>query len=327
MQCQQCDSTLPEDADLCPECGAPSATARPIVPEEWQRPGKRSDRTARARLRTGIIFALVIGSIPVLIAGAAFVLLFFVPMNRSTTLAPAVSVQPTSTPSVEATVPETPEAAKAAAERAVTAFYEALDSGQPTAAVAALLTTDTKPPVGKGALKVWTQTTFTIVRSTLDGNVSHVYGRESTRTLGSSARGVKFTLLRRSGAWLIDSWQAVDEATVNGAMPSTVAAPGTLSETTARDVVSSLLKARQAGDAETIRLLTTAAFQKAHAAAWLDGVDNSSTFTGFTIRRVKPSGKSYVVTVREAWISDPRTATYRVIESAGAVLVDAWTSK
>jgi hypothetical protein len=255
--------------------------------------------------------------------------LLLVPATTATSSAPAgayAPVMPDTSSEASAAAAASTEAS--AAETVVTEFYDAINTGQ-FPALLALVIPDTRSAVDPGAFKGWSTTTFQIVRTAITTDSAYVYGHESRRAFGSKDLGVRFELLRVDGVWLIQNWQAVDEGAVNGAMPSTGAglSATALTDATARDIVSSLLKARQVGDAETIRLLTTAKFQNRNAAAWLDGVDNSPYFTGFSIASVRKSGSAYVVTVREQWNSGAETATYTVIDVGGSILVDAWTSK
>jgi hypothetical protein len=121
----------------------------------------------------------------------------------------------------------------------------------------------------------------------------------------------------------------VDEGTLNGVPIASGSGSGAVSLTTssARDTVSSLLQARQVGDSATIRMLTTAAFQDANGSVWLDGIDNSPYFTAFTVKSVKKKGAAFVVTVTEQWNSGAETGTYTVVDQSGSILVDTWSSK
>jgi len=309
-----------------PQPQQPYAPQPPYPPE----PPCEAQAAAPApkKKRTGLIIGIILGVVLLLAVAGVLAVLLLLPSTTTTTVTPGAYAPVMPDVSAETTGSAIDVSDNTAAENAVTAFYAAINSGQ-LEAVSALVTNDTKSAIDPGAFEGWSTTTFEIARSVVDGDVAHVYGRESARAFGSADRGVKFTVVREGGLWLIETWQAVDEATVNGAMPSTGAGSGatTLSAASARDIVSSLLQARQVGDAETVRLLTTAKFQAANGAAWLDGVDNSPYFTAFTIKNVKASGDAYVVTVVEAWNSGNETATYTVIESDGAVLVDTWVSK
>jgi hypothetical protein len=280
---------------------------------------------APKKKHTGLIIGIVVAAL-VLIAGAVFAVLLFLPVNATRTISPAYApVKPT----VSTTSTDTLDTAdNTAAENVVTSFYDAINSGN-FAAVSALVTSDTKSAVDKGAFEGWSKTTIEFARSVVDGDSAEVYGRESQREFGSAARGVEFVLQRVSGEWLIQTWMAVDEQTLKGtpATSGTGNGTATLNDGTARDVVSSLLQARQGGDAQSIRMLTTAKFQNDNSAVWLDGVDNTPYFTAFSIKNVVQKGTTFIVTVTEQWNSGAETGTYTVVDQGGAILVDAWSSK
>lgn len=142
--------------------------------------------------------------------------------------------------------------------------------------------------------------------------------------------GVKFTLKKTGGTWLVETWNAVDEATVNGNQPSSgqgIVGTGVFDEKTAQDTVRALLDARRAGDANKVRSLTTAKFQKASGDIWLDGIKTAEYFTKYTFKGVKKSGATFVVSVSEEWNSGTETGTYTVLNQNGSVLVDTWDSK
>lgn len=323
MYCQNCGTALPDTASFCPDCG----TSVPAVHE----PATSATPPAKAkRKHTGLIIAISVIAILAVTGATVAAALFLVPQKAATSSGVPkgayAPVMPDTSSEASAAAMASTEAS--AAETVVTAFYDAINAGQ-FPALLALVIPDTRSAVDRGAFEGWSTTTFQIVRTVVTTDSAYVFGHESRRAFGSKDLGVKFALLRVDGVWLIQNWQAVDEGAVNGAMPSTGAGlPATaFTDATARDIVSSLLKARQVGDAETVRLLTTAAFQTKNAAAWLDGVDNTPYFTGFSIKSVKKSGAAFVVTVREQWNSGAETATYRVIEAGGSILVDTWTSK
>jgi hypothetical protein len=320
MYCQNCGTVLPEGTRSCPECETPVAAPQ-SQPESAELPLKEK--------RTGLLITLSVIAILALTGATVAAALLLVPSTGAASAVPAgayAPVMPDTSSNASATVTASSETS--AAEAVVTEFYDAINARQ-FPALLALVIPNTRSAVDPRAFKGWSTTTFQIVRAVITTDSAYVYGHESRRAFGSKDLGVKFALLRVDGVWLIQNWQAVDEGAVNGAMPSTGAGmSGTpLTDATARDIVSSLLKARQVGDAETIRLLTTAKFQDKNAATWLNGVDNTPYFTSFSIRSVKKSGAAYVVTVREQWNSGAETATYSVISAGGSILVDAWTSK
>ncbi len=296
--------------------------------------------------RTGLIIAVAVGAVVVVGAAVAAFFLLRPPTAPAPTAGigattsaptPTLGVLPAYAPvPVNTSFEDTGTAGSGgidttdntAAESAVVKFYETVNSGD-FAAVKALVTADTKSAIDPGAFEGWSTTTFEITWSSVDVDTAYVYGRESVRQFGSTDLGVKFTLLRQGGAWLIKTWTAADEATVNGAKPSSGQGSGatSLSDASARDVVSSLLKARQAGDSQTVRMLTTQKFQTDNGDIWLDGIDNTEFFTKFTIKNAKKVGATYVVTVTEVWNSGTETGTYTVINENGAILVNAWGSK
>jgi hypothetical protein len=289
-------------------------------------------KKAHVGLIIGIIVAvLVVG------AGVAAAIIYLPSMNKpaatAKTAAPAgayVPAMPTTSfvETATAGIGEVDAADNTAAENAVVKFYETINTGDYTA-VQALVTADTKSAIDPGAFEGWSTTTFEVTWSAIDADTAYVYGRESQREFGSQDLGVKFTLLRQGGAWLIERWNGVDEAAVNGAKPQSGQGSGatSLSDATAKSTVSSLLQARQAGDSQTVRMLTTQKFQTDNGDIWLDGSDNSEYFTKFTIKSAKPVGGTVVVTVTEEWNSGTETGTYTVVSEAGAILVDSWSSK
>jgi hypothetical protein len=148
------------------------------------------------------------------------------------------------------------------------------------------------------------------------------HARASPRSSGPA----KFTLSNEGGTWLVKTWQPVDSTQVEGSdtSGSSSGVPGPLSDATARDLVTRLLKARRKGAANIIRTLATAKFLTDNGDAWVDGYDNSKYFTKFTIKSVKISGSTAKVVVLESWPDGVGTNTYGLIERNGAVLVDSW---
>jgi hypothetical protein len=307
----------PPQAPAMPDmsaAAAPAAGAAPLAPK---------------KKRTGLIVGIVV-AVVVLVGAAIALALVFVPASRS--VAPSGTsgaYAPVPVPSVsQETTTAVDTSDNTAAETVVTSFYAAINAGQ-FSAVSDLVTADTKTAIDPGAFEGWSKTTLVIARSVVDGDLAYVFGRESQRQFGSADRGVKFTLVRQGGGWLVQTWQPVDEGTLNGVPIAAGSGSGAVSLTTssARDTVSSLLQARQVGDSATIRMLTTAAFQDANGSVWLDGIDNSPYFTAFTVKSVKKTGAAYVVTVTEQWNSGAETGTYTVVDQSGSILVDSWSSK
>jgi len=324
MRCQNCGTVLPDGTISCPECGAdlvappvPAATPTPLD-------GQPSTPKPRKR-RAGLIVGAAIGLL-VLFAGAVIAVVLLLPSAKTTSTSPAYAPVSPDVSAETTTAIDTTN--NTAAEDVVSAFYAAINASDFTAA-SALVATDTKSSIDKGAFTRWSKTTIQVARSTVDADFAEVFAVESKQQFGSDDRGVKFTLQRVSGKWLIESWMPVSKAVLNGTATASEAGHGTdtLNDTTVRDVVSSLLQARQGGDAQSIRLLTTAKFQSANAAVWLDGVDNTPYFTAFSIKSVEQKGSAFIVTVTEQWNSGAETATYTVVDQGGAILVDAWSSK
>jgi hypothetical protein len=268
----------------------------------------------------------VIAVVLLLLLAAAAAVLALMPARTSSSTSPAYApVYPKISPATTAGIDVSDNTA---AENVVVAFYDRINAGD-YAAVRKLVADDTKSAVDKGAFAKWTTTTVEVAQSTVDGNAAEILVRESVREFGSKDRGVKFVLGKIQGVWLIRTWTGVDEATLNGAAAASGAGAGatTLNEATARNLVSTLLKARQGGDAATIRVLTTQKFQEDNAAVWLDGVDNTPYFTAFSIKTAKAKGATWVVTVTEQWNSGAETGTYTVVKENSAILVSAWSSK
>ena len=216
------------------------------------------------------------------------------------------------------------------AAQVVTDFYSAINAADMDA-IKATLAGDLKSQVDPGAFEGWTKTTFEYTRGWIDGDsvTAYVIGRESAQAYGAGdGGGVKFTLSRTTdGAWLISGWIAVDTTQVEGSdtSGSSTGIPGPLSSATARDIVTQILKARQAGSGNIIRRLATEKFLTASGDVWLDGMDNSEYFTKFKITAVKVNGTTAKVAVTETWVDGNQIATYTVVEQDGAVLVDVWS--
>jgi predicted nucleic acid-binding Zn ribbon protein len=302
MECEQCGSVLPEDADACPDCGAEATAPEP----------KRKRKSPLLVATLVLAFLLLAG------AGTAVYLSVAPSLRDAARRAAIVS----SAPGSAETTLTADDLDQIAAESAVKSFYEALNTRYAPMAQA-LVTTDTRSAIDAKLLKAWTTTSFLPARTLIDSDTASVYGHETVRALGSSTLGVKFTLQRVDGAWLVQSWGPVDEGAVSGAVPGSAQAAGpiALTDATASDIVDTLLQAHQVGDDATIAMLTTAAFQKANA-AWLNGVDNSQAFTSFAITGVKKKGAAYVVSTTEHWSSKTRTSRYTVVMQTQTILVN-----
>jgi hypothetical protein len=313
-----------QPADQQPAAPYPAQPYAPAQPYPAQQP---TPAPPKRKSRVGLIVGIAAGVIVLLAAAAA--VWFFMLRPTPALPQPLAAYAPVGTGVSAGTTPASSDTADiAAAEDAVVKFYQAIDAGD-FAAARALVTSDTATIIDKGGFAGWKNTTFEPARGVVGGDIANVFGHESHKEFGSSTLGVEFMLVRDNGAWLIKTWQPVDEATINGTPAASGEGSGatTLDQQTASDVVSTLLKARQQGDSTTIRMLTTSSFQQTNGSVWLGGIDNSPYFTKFTIQTVKASGATFVVTVREQWNSGPETATYTVVEQNGTVLVDTWTSK
>jgi hypothetical protein len=279
----------------------------------------------------GLVIGLVIGAVFLLLAcgGVAAFFLWPRPTAKPIPAATATStVAPTATPAATQTASgENPD--NTAAEQVVTSFYAAINAGDLTR-VKSIVTPDTATGIDPGAFEGWSTTTFEITRSVVEADTATVFGRESQRAFGSPDLGVKFTLQRAGGQWLISGWNAVDEATVNGNQASSgqgIVGTAQFDANAARDTVKALLDARRAGNANKIRSLTTAKFQKANGDIWLDGIKTTEYFLSYKFLSSKASGSSFVVRYSEEWISGTEVGTYTVIQQNGAILVDSWGSK
>jgi cytoskeletal protein RodZ len=309
MDCPQCSTALPDGVDACPECGAPL---------EYRSLPRRRDR--RKKKHTGLVVGLLIAVLGLLGVLVAITAPYVLPGLRRGPASPA----PSAATATGTTTPTSAEESAAAA--AVERFYATVDAGE-VAQVPALMTSETASTLSRSVFKGWTTPTVEVVRSVVVTGTASVYARETTRALGSSDRGVKFILRLVGSAWLIESWQPVDEGTLTEAAPSAAATAAlALTDATSRDVVGTLLQARQQGDAGTIRMLTTAKFQKANP-AWLDGVDNSQSFTSFAIVSAKQGRSTFVVSTRETWSGGSVDSAYTVVLKNQSILVDAWSKK
>ena len=260
----------------------------------------------RVRLAFGILMVVVF----VLVAAAAVLL-----PPKPSPVVTAPSAVPTA--SVEPTAPPV-DPARAAVESAIRGFYATVDASKPVTTSAYV---DRKGRGGPAPAAVATGgvTTFRIARAVVGSETADVYGRESRSVIATGGAEVEFRLRLVEKEWLISSWQVARQAPVP---PQSLA----LTDVTARDVVSTLLRSRQVGDTTTMLLLTTARFRAAHA-SWFDGADRTQLFTSWKITGAGPKGAAYTVTVREQWLPEPLTSTYTVVITGGDILVDAWTWK
>jgi hypothetical protein len=345
MVCPQCGTEMPDDAQFCPSCGhdmrdvAPTAPipVPPVQPPAAYAPPPTTPMPAvpaaapPKKKRTGLIVAVVIGVL-LLCCGASAAAAFFVPTIRdrmpwasketSTTPKPAtVPTKPTTT-----TAPGKDDADIKAGEQAVAAFYAAINAGD-VEAIKATVVPDVRADIDPGMFEGWTATTFEFTRGWLEGTTAYIVGRESQQQYGAGENGgVKFTLEKVDGAWLVSDFQPVDTTQVEGSdtTGSSSGIPGPISEKTVRDLMTQFLQARQTGAGNVIRRLATEKFLTDNGDVWLDGIDNSEYFTKFTIDSVKITGKNATVVVTESWPDGTFPNNYGVVEQNGAVLVDTW---
>jgi hypothetical protein len=225
-----------------------------------------------------------------------------------------VSLVPT-TPVVPA---QTAAAARKAVEAAIRGFYTTVDARRPVTKSSYVYKRGSGGPTPR-AVDATGTTTFSIARAVVGSWTADVYGRESRSAIATPGAEVEFRLRRVEGEWLISSWRV---ALAVDTKPQALA----LSDSTARDVVGTLLQAHQVGDSGTIGLLTTAAFRARHS-SWLDGQDRSAVLTSWRILSSKPKDDNYTVVVYEQWLPEPLTTTYTVVLSGGQILVSVWTWK
>lgn len=214
-----------------------------------------------------------------------------------------------------------------AARTVVEAFYAALNSHD-VATATSFIAPGQAATVDAATVQEWQPNAFTFVRDTMAEQNAKIFGREKIDTYGSpSPGGVVFTLVRLGGAWYIADMQPADQGQVTGVVPKTAASggvKGALTDAAARNLIASLLEARQKGDGATIRKLTTGKFQSENGSAWLDGVDNTEAFTKFTIDTVRISGAKATVVVTETWPDGTAPSSYGLVLQNGSVFVDTW---
>jgi hypothetical protein len=322
MFCPQCGTDMPDDAQFCPTCGrdmtaGASADAQPTAPMPVLAPPKK---------KRGLLIAVVIIVVLLLLCcgGVAAALLIPAIRDRMPWAKPSVvTSQPTpATPSAAAN-----DADIQAATKVIDAYYAGINAGD-LEAVKALVTEDTKAGVDPGAYEGWSKTTFEYTRGWIDGDTAFIIGRENPQAAfgsGDNGGGVKFTLIKTAGAWLIDTWNGVDAAQVEGSSTagSSGGLPGSLTEANATELIRQLLEARKIGAANIIRRLASERFLKENGDVWLDGFNNSEYFS-FRITSAKVTGTTATVLVSETWPDGETPTAYGIIEKSGAILVDSW---
>lgn len=338
MVCPQCGANVPDGSAVCPACGHDLSTraqdAPPAEPTVAMAPPVIVTPPKR---RTGLIVAIVVGALLLLCVAGAVAAALFVPAIRdrmpwAAKPTPAKDSPGSTAPTSSAAPSISPqdEAAITASEKTVNAFYGAINAGD-IEKVKGTLVPEVRTDVGPDMFEGWTKTTFEYTRGWVDrgpdGTYARIVGRESQRQFGAGeGGGVKFTLQEVDGAWLIFDFQSVDTAQVEGSdtAGSSTGIPGPLTKQTATALLDELLKARQVGAGNIIRRLASQRFLTDYGDVWLDGIDNSDSFTGFKIGAVKVSGSSATVVVTETWPDGDIPTTYGLVEVNGAVLVDSW---
>lgn len=363
MQCPQCGVDVPEDARFCPACGgdmsaeapepapapvpaapgpipvpAPPPTApMPAVPPpaapspaayappaQYAAPAQPGvPGAAPPKKKTGLVIAIVVIALLLLccaIAGVGGFLYYRAQQQKDTT--PSTGTATSKPPT------DTDEQAEIEAAATVVEDYYAAIASADMDAIRTLLASAVAEEVGPDWYEGWDpETTFEFTRGVLDGDTATIFGRESVQAYGSGDDGgVKFTLVKEDGDWRITAWAGADRMQIEGAdtTGSSSGKQGPLTEASAKNIVTELLEARRAGDANAIRRLTTASFQENYGDVWLDGIDNTEYFLSYTITGVTVGGTRATVTTSEEWISGPEPATYIVVEDGGVLLVDMW---
>jgi uncharacterized membrane protein len=293
----------------------PPATAQEYAPAHAA-PAKKS--------RTGLVIGIVLGVLFVcLLCGGVGAFLYV--RNQSSTGSTDTGSKPaTQTPAVPE--PSADDAVIKAGEAVVNDFYAAINAAD-MEKIKSVVTEEMRVGVDPGAFEGWESTTFEFTRGWVDGGNAVIIGRESVQQFGAGENGgVKFTLVPDGDGWLISNWQPVDTAQVEGQDTTGMSTgiPGPLSDATARDLVTQLLEARRIGAGNIVRRLATKRFLAANGDVWLDGIDNSETFTAFTITSVTVSGKSASVVVTEQWPEGDMPTTYKLVVEGSNVLVDTW---
>jgi len=260
----------------------------------------------RVRIGFGILMVVVF-----LLVAAVAVLLPAKPSSVVTapSKVPTASVEPTAPPL---------DPAQAAVEAAIRGFYATVDASKPVTTSAYV---DREGRGGPAPALVPTSgvTTFRIARAVVGSGTADVYGRESRSVISTGGAEIEFRLRLVEKVWLISSWQIARQVPVQSQSLA-------LTDVTARDIVSTLLRSRQVGDTTTMMMLTTANFRAAHA-SWFDGTDRTALLSSWKITAAESKGTAYNVTVREEWLPEPLTSTYTVVITRSDILVDAWTWK
>ncbi|HEX9092700.1 MAG TPA: zinc ribbon domain-containing protein [Coriobacteriia bacterium] len=321
----------------------PVATAYAPPPGGPVPPGAPAGPAPAPKKKIGMIIAIVVIVLLLLCCCVPVAIALFVPAVRNmlpfgtqpppvtTTQTPSTATTSTGTGTGTAptTEPSQQEALEiAAAQRTVEEFYAALNAAD-LDAVKATWAPEMAADLDAGWFEGWQNTTFEFTRGwLLDGKVT-IIGRESIKQFGSGDDGgVKFTLRGVNGKWVIENSTGVDRTQVEGSdtTGSSSGVSGTLNEATARDLVSQLLSARQSGNANLVRQLTTESFQTQYGDIWLDGRDNREFFLSFKVTGATISGDTATVQTSEDWNSGTEAGVYTVVSRNGALLVDSWGS-
>lgn len=295
MDCPVCGTPLDAETDVCATCTAEMHATDAAAPVN---PAARFVLLGFGAMMA-LVFALVV-VVAVLTPGPPI----SVPRGSGVTTGSAESTSVTGDPR---------EPALAAAIRG---FYATVDSGASVAS-STYIYQEGLGGVAPAAVEASGTTGFRIARAVLGTGTADVYGAESRSVITTAGVEVHFRLRFVNDTWLISSWEsAADDAL----LPQELA----LTESTALDIVDTVLQARQAGDKPTLTMLTTEAFQARHS-SWFDGMDRSWLLLSWQIVAARPEGATYLVTATEQWLPTPITTTYTVVLVGGEMRVDAWT--